>query len=134
MADPTTAWLNALAFLAGYGAAELQHRIRKHLRSMGPPRGSYGLPPDHDWRRSFNHENRHGPVGPPPLKLRRSGDPGAIRPTTPKPEIIPKPQYPPAGCERWFIDDPVTIAECGGPCTAGPKHCDCGALWVDVLK
>ncbi len=87
-----------------------------------------------DPRRRFNHENRRGPVGPPPLKLRRSGDPGAIRPTTPKPEIIPKPQYPPARYERWFINNPATIAECGGPCTAGPKHCDCGALWVDVLK
>jgi hypothetical protein len=40
--EPTTNWQSALAFLAGYGVAELQHRIRKHLRSMGPPRDSYG--------------------------------------------------------------------------------------------
>lgn len=31
-------------------------------------------------------------IGSPPLKLRRSGDPGTVRPTTPKPDIIPKPQ------------------------------------------
>lgn len=37
MTDPPTEWIKALAFLAGYGAAELQHRIRAHLRSMGPP-------------------------------------------------------------------------------------------------
>ena len=24
---------------------------------MKPPKGSYSLPPDHDWRRSINHEN-----------------------------------------------------------------------------
>jgi hypothetical protein len=74
MTDTTTAWINALAFLAGYCAAELQHRIRAHLRSMGPPRGSYGLPPDHDWRRTFSHENTNAPQGPPPLKLRRRTD------------------------------------------------------------
>ena len=50
---------------------------------------------DPDWRRSFNHENTNRPSGLPPLKFRRSGDPGAVRPTTPKPDIIPKPQFPP---------------------------------------
>jgi len=50
---------------------------------------------DPDWRRSFNHENTNRPSGPPPLKLRRSGDPDAILPTTPKPNIVPKPQFPP---------------------------------------
>jgi hypothetical protein len=33
---------------------------------------------------------------------------------------------------RWFINNPAQIAECGGPCSAGPSHCDCGALWLDV--
>lgn len=80
-----------------------------------------------DPRRRFNHENRCGPVGPPPFKLRRtkletppSGprprrwsqvrraldgsprfDEGRVQrgngkggPTTPKPNIIPKPQFP----------------------------------------
>jgi hypothetical protein len=43
----------------------------RRARRMGPPRGSYGLPADHDWRRSFTHENTRRPEGPPPLKLRR---------------------------------------------------------------
>jgi hypothetical protein len=69
-------------------------------RRMGPPQGSYGLPPDHDWRRSFTHENLNRPTGDPPLKLRRSIrlDPGSVQrgngdggPSTPKPSIIPKP-------------------------------------------
>jgi hypothetical protein len=79
-------------------------------RRMVRPGGNYGLPSDHDWRRSFNHENTNRPSGPPPLKLRRSEpeelfirmDEGrTIRgngnggPTTPKPDITPKPQ--PAG-------------------------------------
>jgi hypothetical protein len=28
-----------------------------------------------DWRRSFNHENRNAPTGPPPLQFRRSEPP-----------------------------------------------------------
>jgi hypothetical protein len=39
-----------------------------------------------DWRR---------PTGEPPLRLRRSGDGYGSGPTTPKPDIIPKPQFPP---------------------------------------
>lgn len=67
---------------------------------------------DPDWRRSFNHENTNRPGGPPPLRLRRSEpdppelfirlDEGRIQrgngkggPATPKPNIIPKPQFPP---------------------------------------
>lgn len=49
---------------------------------------------DPDWRRSFNHENTNRPSGPPPLRFMRSGDSRA-GPTTPKPNIIPKPQFPP---------------------------------------
>lgn len=66
---------------------------------------------NHDWRRSFNHENTNAPQGPPPLKFRRSEpdlperfirmDEGPIArsttdpgPTTPKPAIIPKGQWP----------------------------------------
>ena len=54
-------------------------------------------------------------------------------PTTPKPDIVPG--FHGSGSRRttrWFINNPVQIAECGGPCTVGPTHCDCGALWVDV--
>ena len=62
-----------------------------------------------DWRRSFNHENTKRPSGPPPLTLRRSEPPelfirmdegrtqrgnGNGGPTTPKPEIIPRGQWP----------------------------------------
>lgn len=42
---------------------------------------------DPDWRRSFNHENTNPPSEPPPLRLRRSGDPGSLRLTAPKPQI-----------------------------------------------
>jgi hypothetical protein len=72
--------------------------------SQRPPRGSYGscvpLPPappyrrdlDPDWRRSFNHENTAlNSSEERPLRLRRSGN-GSSGPTTPKPDIIPKPQ------------------------------------------
>ena len=50
---------------------------------------------DPDWRRSFNHENINRPTGEPPLRLRRSGDGYSSGPTTPKPDITPKPQFPP---------------------------------------
>ena len=73
MIDPTASWLNALSFLVGYGAAELQHRIHKHLRSMGTPKGSYGGRLD-------------------PGSVQRGNGSGG--PTTPKPDIIPKPQFP----------------------------------------
>jgi hypothetical protein len=61
-----------------------------------PPQGSYGRCLEADWRRSFNHEN----IAPNsseerPLKFRRSGDGYSSGPTTPKPDIIPKPQFPP---------------------------------------
>ena len=29
-----------------------------------------------------------------------------------------------------YIYNPAQIAECGGPCEQGPKHCDCGELWL----
>lgn len=29
-----------------------------------------------------------------------------------------------------YIYNPSQIAECGGPCEQGPKHCDCGELWI----
>lgn len=66
----------ALAILAFYGVAfvllllgachlwlDLRERLaeRRRLRPV-------------DWRRSFNHENANPPSGPPPLKLRHSGD------------------------------------------------------------
>lgn len=38
-----------------------------------------------DFRRRFNHENRRGPVGPPPLKLRRT------KPKPPPPSGPPQP-------------------------------------------
>jgi hypothetical protein len=51
---------------------------------------------DPDWRRSFNHENINRPTSEPPLRFRRSGDGYSSGPTTPKPDITPKPQ-PPGG-------------------------------------
>lgn len=53
---------------------------------------------DPDWRRSFNHENINRPQGPPPVRF----EPGRVQrsnsgnPTTIKPAIVPKPQFPPA--------------------------------------
>lgn len=105
-AELTTAWIlgRVCGFFVGVTVAA------SRPRRMGPPKGSYGLPPDHDWRRSFSHENTNRPSGPPPLKLRRSEpeelfirmDESRIQrgngnggPTTPKPDITPKPQ--PAG-------------------------------------
>jgi hypothetical protein len=35
-------------------------------------------------------------------------------------------------CRREYFHSPSTVAECGGPCEAGPEHCDCGQLWRDV--
>ena len=78
MAELTTAWM--LGCVCGFFMGVTVAR---------PPRDR-----DPDWRRSFNHENTNRPSGPPPLKLRRSGDPDAILPTTPKPNIVPKPQPP----------------------------------------
>lgn len=101
--------------------------------------------PGHDdWRRRINHENRRGPVGPAPLKLRRSEpaspeqficmDEGRVQrgngngsPATTKPDIIP------CSTRRAYHYNPATIAECGGPCEQfGPSACDCGAItWTD---
>lgn len=47
-----------------------------------------------DWRRSFNHENFNRPSGPPPLRLRRSGELGPPPMRTLKPNIEPKGQGP----------------------------------------
>lgn len=89
--------------------------------SHRPSQGSYGGRFSPDWRRSFSHENINRPAGEPPLKLRRSdqgrsfnhentapnsseerplkfrrsGDGYSSGPTTPKPDIISKPQFPP---------------------------------------
>ena len=71
---------------------------------------------------------RRGPRLDPGRVQRGNGSGG---PTTPKPEIVPG-FHGPRRTVRWFINNPVQIAECGGPCTVGPTHCDCGALWVDV--
>lgn len=51
---------------------------------------------------------------------------------TPPPSPSGPPLLPPVGCYRRFINNPATIAACGGPCAAeGFEACDCGALWQD---
>ena len=41
------------------------------------------------------------------------------------------PRQPASGMRRVYFHAPHIVAECGGPCAAGPEHCDCGALWRD---
>jgi hypothetical protein len=96
-------WLDLLDQLA-------ERRRRKAQPSRRPSFAELLMPPprdqDPDWRHSFSHENTKRPSGPPPLRLRRSEPPELfIRmdeapvqrgnrsggPTTPKPEITPKP-------------------------------------------
>lgn len=48
---------------------------------------------------------------------------------------VPMPPSTPApGMRRVYYDMPSTIAECGGPCEAGPEYCDCGLMWHDVPR
>jgi hypothetical protein len=94
------AWMLAGVWGSGFLVGTVVARgrrptCRKLMRDQGP-----------DWRRSINHENINAPQGPPPLNLRRS-DPvrmdeghtqrgnGNGAPATPKPDIIPKPKFPP---------------------------------------
>ena len=72
-----------LSFWAGWDAG---WRTRGRQR---PPQGSYGLP-DHDWRRSFSHENTNRPSGAPPLRLRRSTDGYQPRPQQGTPNPPPR--------------------------------------------
>jgi hypothetical protein len=58
-------------FVMGAAWFEWRHTNRR-ARWISPPSGSYGLPADHDWRRSFTHECTNPPTGEPPLKLNRS--------------------------------------------------------------
>jgi hypothetical protein len=88
--------LALLGSIAGGTGALLSYWAGWRARgAQKPPRGSYGRCLDPDWRRSFNHENTNRPTTEPPLRLRRSGDGYSNGPTTPKPDIIPKPQFPP---------------------------------------
>jgi hypothetical protein len=78
-----------------------------------------------DWRRSFNHENINRPTGKPPLRFRRSGDGYSSGPTTPKPDIIPKPQ-PPGGRLIGPSAAPATLAATAHPACADDAHaCTC---------
>jgi hypothetical protein len=85
-----------LGSIAGGTGALLSYRAGWRARgAQRPPQGSHGRCLGADWRRSFNHENTNRPTGEPPLRLRRSGDGYSSGPTTPKPGITPKPQFPP---------------------------------------
>jgi hypothetical protein len=68
------------------------------------------------WHPRFSRFNRMGP----PRGSYGSRHPQGLPPPPPAP-----------GFRRVFFDMPVQVAECGGPCEAGPEHCDCGALWRD---
>jgi hypothetical protein len=122
-------------------------------RRMGPPKGSYGLPPDHDWRRSFNHENTNPPTGEPPLKLRRSErfTEGRVQrgqgnggPSTEKPAIVAKPQphggrmvgddlCPPPPSIKPRFPSPRIIREDFLPSQPDGRDPDCVAAWPDCV-
>jgi hypothetical protein len=104
MAELTTAWMLGCVcgFLMGVAVAGRRRLACRELMRDPDRRPSFAelLMPtprgrDPDWRRSFNHENINRPTGDPPLMLRRSGDGYSNGPTTPKPGITPKPQFPP---------------------------------------
>ena len=87
MTELTTAWMLGCVcgfFMGVTVAGRRRPTCRELMRDRDP-----------DWRRSFNHENINRPTSEPPLRLRRSGDGYSSGPTTPKPDITPKPQFPP---------------------------------------
>jgi hypothetical protein len=87
MTELTTAWMFGCVcgfFMGVTVAGRRRLTYRELMRDRDP-----------DWRRSFNHENTNRPTGKPPLRFRRSGDGYSNGPTTPKPDIIAKPQFPP---------------------------------------
>ena len=88
-------WLDLLDQLAERRRRKAQPLRRPSFAEllMPPPRDQ-----DPDWRRSFSHENTNRPSGPPPLIFNEGRTICGNRnggPTTPKPEIVPKPQFPP---------------------------------------
>jgi hypothetical protein len=104
MAEITTAWMLGCVcgFLMGATVASRRRPTCRELMRGLDRRLSFAellMPPprdrDPDWRRSFTHENINRPTGEPPLRFRRSGDGYSSGPTTPKPGITPKPQFPP---------------------------------------
>ena len=104
MAELTTAWMLGCVcgfFLGVTVAGRRRPTCRELMRDPDrqPTFAELLMPPTRDrnpdWRRSFNHENINRPTGKPPLRLRRSGDGYSSGPTTPKPGITPKPQFPP---------------------------------------
>ena len=125
MSNLTTAWMLGCVcgFFLGVTAQGWRRRstCRELMRERQPTFADLLMPPprdrDPDWRRSFSHENTNQPSGPP------SPDRKPPAPPAPPPLV---------GHAGWFINNPVQIAECGGPCTSGPSHCDCGALWLDL--
>jgi hypothetical protein len=85
--------LALLGSIVGGTGALLSYWVGWRARgAQRPPQGSYGRCLGVDWRRGFTHEAINRPTGEPPLRLRRSGDGYDSGPTTPKPDIIPKPQ------------------------------------------
>lgn len=112
------------------GAQPLVVNEGRTMRGYQPrPQGGLRSDPS-KWQRLMFDET-DGFESDPPIRL----DPGVMQrgngvgdPTTPKPEIVPKGQG--TRTARQFINNPVQIAECGGPCTEGPEHCDCGEPWV----
>lgn len=89
VADPTNSWFSAAAFFAGYGVAVLTSAIRRKLakrftRRLGGPAASRGRSCDPDPPEQFI----------PWVEGRIQRGNGHGGPTTPKPEIIPTPQFP----------------------------------------
>lgn len=118
-------------------------RFSRYSRRMGQPEGSYSLPPDHDWRRSINHENINRPASDRPLRFRQppAFTEGAVQrgqgnggPSTEKPAIVAKPQFPPPSSDGNDGRDPACVAtwpDCVDgayhpQCCRFPKSCSCG--------
>ena len=132
MTDPRLAWFaigaSCSAVLFGW---PWHPRFSRYSQRMGPPRGSYGSPRQ---PRGSNPPPPGGKPRPPQCPPRFSRyrsisfpDPGPDRQPT-----NPFTGDPVLYCRREYFHSPSTVAECGGPCEAGPEHCDCGQLWRDV--
>lgn len=124
MIDPHLAWFAMGATCSAVVFGWPWHpRFRRFSHENTAPDSSEARPRKFRDIRSINY--------PDPSPDRQPTSPFTGKPAMPKPEIVAG-FYGPRRTVRWFINNPLKISDCGGPCTAGPTYCDCGELWVDV--